>query len=339
MQQRNNRWALPLSARSPVVDLALSPGACGPAAQALTRLAAAQTARRTRWLALMEQSSQQSRRYASALALLGPANLGGARGFRPAGVPLTGTRVAGLSQRSGLVGSSLEIPPFRPWGPCWPVEDEYGLEPGGTSAGTDGRDVDALRLVLRLADSRLRRSGVPAPEYEMLINQLADACARTSVVGALRELVGRAPHLKDGQRLWLDQGLGYVAEGEWVLAIPFLLLGLEGAIRSVEPQARTHRDRGKIPGVEAFIKTTDLPEEYKMLIRRHVYGRPGNSFRHGDPDGDARAQAVLATFAIAWWLGNVTTVAAGRALTRASGRRSDLPRPRPQELALPQARP
>lgn len=153
--------------------------------------------------------------------------------------------------------------------------------------------------------------GVDREQVEdAIIDALEVVVAKGDFVAALEAVVAEAPHMSDAQRENLLHGLGHVARGEYVIAIPNLMSGLEGAIYSVA-RARLiiNTDRHllsnpskRVGSVEMVVREMQLDQEYRTFLHHRVFGTGGNAFRHGDADEGERRQALLAVVALSGWV-------------------------------------
>lgn len=136
--------------------------------------------------------------------------------------------------------------------------------------------------VLDALEATIRNSG--------LAEELLDAC----------EEIG---FLSFEQRAWLKHGLELARDGEWLLALPPLILGFEGAIFNGAVAANAWAvTRGKEPAAERVIKAIDLDDALREFTIRLVFGGRGNAVRHGRPKNDAREQVLLQVVALIGWV-------------------------------------
>jgi hypothetical protein len=127
-------------------------------------------------------------------------------------------------------------------------------------------------------------------------------------VSALEVVIAKAPHITPAQRHHLRHALRHAGRGEFLDAVPPLMCGLEGAFASAardngiidEDRRLLSRPSKKLEGAGSIVKEIDLKPEFRTFLRRDVFGRFGNAFRHGD-DGEARRQALLGIVALAGW--------------------------------------
>jgi hypothetical protein len=145
---------------------------------------------------------------------------------------------------------------------------------------------------------------------DAIVDALEVVVTKSDFVAALEAVVAEAPHLSDAQRKNLMHGLGHVARGEYVIAIPNLMHGLEGAMYSVA-RARSIIDgerrllsnpRKLVGSVEMVVREMQLDQEYRTFLHRRVFGTGGNAFRHGDADDGERQQALAAVVAVSGWV-------------------------------------
>ena len=90
-------------------------------------------------------------------------------------------------------------------------------------------------LISALSMGRMRLfHGLDRAQVEdAIIDALEVVVTRGDFVSALAAVVAEAPHMSDAQRENLLHGLGHIAHGGYVIAIPNLMHGLEGAMYSV----------------------------------------------------------------------------------------------------------
>lgn len=123
-----------------------------------------------------------------------------------------------------------------------------------------------------------------------LIEQLLAACEGLAFLSA-------------EQRAWLKHGLEHARQGDWVQAMPPLILGFEGAIfnGAVAAEVIAGREGKKLPA-EKVIKAIRLDEELEVFAIRFVFGGTGNALRHGRPENETRDQALPLIVALVGWL-------------------------------------
>jgi hypothetical protein len=155
---------------------------------------------------------------------------------------------------------------------------------------------------------------------------------KSDLVAALEAVVAEAPHLSDAQRKNLMHGLGHVARGEYVIVIPNLMHGLEGAMYSVT-RVRSIIDgdrrllsnpRKRVGSVEMVVREMPLDQEYRTFLHRRVFGDGGNAFRHGDADEGERRQALTFVVAVSGWVDAFMGLSARSVLVELMG--DELPR-------------
>lgn len=167
-------------------------------------------------------------------------------------------------------------------------------------------------LLSSLPMGRLRLfDGLDREQVEdAILDALEVVVTKGDLVAALEEVVAEAPHISDAQRENLLHGLGHAARGEYMVAIPNLMYGLEGAMYSVararsviDAERRLLRNPSKRVGsVEMVVREMQLDQEYRTYLHRRVFGSGGNAFRHGDADAGERQQALLAVVALSGWV-------------------------------------
>jgi hypothetical protein len=167
---------------------------------------------------------------------------------------------------------------------------------------------------------------------DAIIDALEVVVTKSDFVAALEAVVAEAPHMSDAQRENLLHGLGHVARGEYVIAIPSLMHGLEGAIYSVA-RARSIIDADRrllsnpskrVGRVEMVMREMQLEPEYRTFLHGRVFGDGGNAFRHGDADEGERRQALAAVVALSGWVDAFMGLSARAVLVELMG--EELPR-------------
>jgi hypothetical protein len=165
---------------------------------------------------------------------------------------------------------------------------------------------DPLWFLLSVFGMRAARrfAGLTRDEVEeALLAALAEVVTDGEFVAALRHVLREAPHLTSNQRAWLDHGLEHAAAGDWVQAVPQMLLGLEGALhRAAVGKALVVDQGGKVPAAEKLVKQMAMSDEYTAFLVRRVFGGIGNAFRHGRADSGERDQVLFAVVAVAGWV-------------------------------------
>lgn len=173
----------------------------------------------------------------------------------------------------------------------------------GVAAFVDAWEDDALWYLLGALGLRvsMQLSKLTRQDAEHLIFEGLEIVVRQGdVVSMLRQLVREAEHLEEAHRVWLEHGLEHAQRGEWLLALPNLHPGIEGALRATgigKALLELPRSAKKVPPAETLIKQMGLDPEYTRFVVVRVFGREGNQFRHGHAHGDARAQVLLAVVA------------------------------------------
>lgn len=189
-------------------------------------------------------------------------------------------------------------------------------------------------LISELSMGRMRLfHGLDREEVEAaIIDALEVVTAKGDFIAALEAVVAEAPHMSDAQRENLLHGLGHVVRGEYVIAIPNLMHGLEGAMYSVA-RARSIIDADRrllsnpnkrVGSVEMVVREMQLDQEYRTFLHRRVFGTGGNAFRHGDADEGERRQALLAVVALSGWVDAFMGLSARSVLVELMG--EELPR-------------
>lgn len=143
-----------------------------------------------------------------------------------------------------------------------------------------------------------------------VIGFLERALADLAFIERLKGEMEKAP-LAAHHRKQLGAGLEYVAQREYELAVPLLIVALEGAfveeaerrdlveraktkIRFTEASGRS----GNVGGIEAIFEPLGLDEALDSFLRRQVYGGRGNGFRHGTARDGWREKALSLAVAL-----------------------------------------
>ena len=147
-----------------------------------------------------------------------------------------------------------------------------------------------------------------------------------------------ASSLPDAHRKQLIAGLAFVESQEHELAVPLLLIALEGAFwRLASERGEIERNRrghwmttketdGKkhpIHAIEFLVKRTDLGLEPELIrfITILTYGGTGNDFRHGTAVDGWRLRSTFLTAALLGWLDAAGGLDARGAVRAAAARR------------------
>jgi hypothetical protein len=227
--------------------------------------------------------------------------------------------VAGVMQRPyGLVrphplfapgGFDALFPSLRTnWSAIAPVRDLLGPLREFQALGEFMRqwEADPLWFLFSAFGTRAARqlAGLTRDQVEQaLLTALAEVVCDGEYVAALREVLRDAPHLNPMTREWLDHALELAAAGNWVKAVPPMLLGLEGALHRAAVEKALIIDRGgKFVPAEKVVKDMALDEDYTAFVIRRVFGGIGNAFRHGRADSGERDQVLFAIVALAGWV-------------------------------------
>lgn len=166
--------------------------------------------------------------------------------------------------------------------------------------------VTRLDFINGLALMVLLDEGAEGEVIEFLESALADP----EFVGKLKAEMEGAP-LADHHREQLGAGLDYVAKRQYVLAVPLLIVALEGAFvevaerRDLVERAKTKirfsadsGRSGKVGSIEAVFGVLGLDEQLDSFLRRQVYGGRGNGFRHGTAREGWRPKALSLVVAL-----------------------------------------
>jgi hypothetical protein len=121
--------------------------------------------------------------------------------------------------------------------------------------------------------------------------------------------------LPEANRRQLAQGLVHVGEQDYVLAVPQLILPLEGAfwqvaqdrdlVERVKGRMRftpESGEQGSAGAVEAVFEPLGIDPDFRTFLVRLVYGKSGNPFRHGNAQDGWRRTGLLLVVALVGWL-------------------------------------
>ena len=150
-------------------------------------------------------------------------------------------------------------------------------------------------------------------EDEVLVF-LERALANPAFAEKLGEEMDEAP-LASHHRKQLRAGLRYVAQRDYEIAVPLLIVALEGAFveeaerRNLVERAKTKirftetsGRGGNVGSIEAILEPLGLDETLDSFLRRQVYGGRGNGFRHGTAREGWRQKALSLTVALCAFL-------------------------------------
>jgi hypothetical protein len=164
--------------------------------------------------------------------------------------------------------------------------------------------VNGLALMLLLSDSERGETD------DTVLDFLEGALAAPEFIAAARAKLVGAP-IGAAQRRQLDAGLAFVGKRDYELAVPLLIVALEGAFvseaerrRLVERAERKLRftpesgRSGNVGGLEALLDPLGLEGDLDAFLRREVYGGRGNPFRHGTALSGWRRKALSLTVAL-----------------------------------------
>ena|GEM_PF-4872664 len=170
--------------------------------------------------------------------------------------------------------------------------------------------VSRLDFVNGLALMVLLDEGAEDEVIAFLEGALADPAFIEKLEAEMEEAPLAAPHRKQ-----LRVGLEYVAHREYEIAVPLLIVALEGAfmeeaerrdlveraktkIRFTEASGRS----GNVGSIEAIFELLGLDDALDSFLRRQVYGGRGNGFRHGTAREGWREKALSLTVALCAYL-------------------------------------
>jgi hypothetical protein len=160
------------------------------------------------------------------------------------------------------------------------------------------------------------------------LDALEQVCQQGLFIEVLCSALVKAPHLTPYQRDILTHGLEHVQRGEYRPAISNLITGLEGALcqtaidRSVIDSERWIPGQPKIKknrlhSVDAIIKRMPLDRGYARFLHGFVFGKHGNSVRHGNVQGGERERALMIVVALVGWMDDVMQLPATKTLATA----------------------
>ncbi|MGO9792431.1 MAG: hypothetical protein ACLP8S_23865 [Solirubrobacteraceae bacterium] len=134
---------------------------------------------------------------------------------------------------------------------------------------------DPLWLLLSLLDFATTRLlfGLARTEVEaVVLAALTEVVLEGRLLATMRAELRKAPYLNTILREWLDDALASAAAGQWVKAIPPLILGLEGVLQSIaaERSERIRQRRGKIIVLNRRSEDHRVPRPLPRLRRLHA---------------------------------------------------------------------
>jgi hypothetical protein len=149
---------------------------------------------------------------------------------------------------------------------------------------------------------------------ETVLDFMEEALCAPQFIAECRASLALAP-LSGPQRMQLDAGLGYVEQGEYELAVPLMMVALEGAftgeaerrelvyrVKTEVAYTKASGKNGNIGSAEEVFKLLGLDEDLLTFLRRQVYGNHGNAFRHGVALRGFRLKALTLTVALVSFL-------------------------------------
>lgn len=162
----------------------------------------------------------------------------------------------------------------------------------------------------------LNKDGAPGV-YTILEAALATSEAAPRLAASI-EHAG----LAESHRRQLQEGLRHVSRRDYVLAVPLLIIALEGAISlHAEQQGLVERSKGKlrftdesgrlgyVKGAEDLFRIEELGFDgaFREYLNRAAYGDSGNQFRHGTAvELDYRPRALALTVAVLSWVDGIS---------------------------------
>lgn len=134
----------------------------------------------------------------------------------------------------------------------------------------------------------------------------------------LREVTDalNAAPLPDENRRQLHQALKFMGQRDYTLAVPLLIVPLEGAFWHVAettglvegcPDGRREFTpasgrQGVVHSVEALFEPLAIDGDFRSFLLRLVYSSAGNEFRHGNARAGWRRSALMLTIGLVGWL-------------------------------------
>jgi hypothetical protein len=178
--------------------------------------------------------------------------------------------------------------------------------------------LSSLSIGIELAFGHRDREEVEAA----VLDGLEAIVASGAFTGALITAVEDADYLSPDQRQDLIHGLSHAGRGEFVLAVPSLMAGLEGALWSVARARSVINEKRMLevrPGkvvhrIEPVVRKLPAEKSYATFVCGRVFGDIGNPVRHGEQSASRRTQALFAIVAIAGWLDAFAGVSARQVL-------------------------
>ncbi len=152
------------------------------------------------------------------------------------------------------------------------------------------------------------------PGDEATLDFLEAALSDPQFIEEARSKLAKAP-LTEPQRKQLDAGLESVSEHRHEVAVPLMIVALEGAFmgeaerRELVQRAKqkmhfteTSGKKGAVKSVEQIFKPLGLNEHLVSFLQRQVYGGKGNQFRHGTALEGWRQKSLSLVIALTAWL-------------------------------------
>jgi len=174
-------------------------------------------------------------------------------------------------------------------------------------------------------------SDLPAEEAEEAVLDALDEVVRDGkFTQALGEVIAdHAPHLTPVQRHHLKTFLRHAGEGDWLTAVPPMMVGLEGAFHSAARDRKLITARGtyvgrpnkKVGGPDAVIKLLPVDDDYEVFMIRRLFGGTGNPHRHGTAEDGERQQVLMGVIGLAGWVDEFMRLKATQVLAREMERR------------------
>jgi len=167
---------------------------------------------------------------------------------------------------------------------------------------------------------------LPAEEVdEAILDALEGVVRDGKFTLALSEVVAdHAPHLTRAQRHHLKTFLRHAGEGDWLTAVPPMMVGLEGAFHSAARDRKLITTQGtfigrpnkKVGGADAVIKLLPVDDDYALFMIRRLFGGTGDPHRHGTAEDGERQQVLMGLVGLAGWVDEFMQLKATRVLAR-----------------------
>jgi hypothetical protein len=150
-------------------------------------------------------------------------------------------------------------------------------------------------------------------QTETIEDVLEPALTDTQFLAKVRTAIATAP-VPEAHRRQLTAGLSFIAERDYELAVPLLIVPLEGAFwRVAQDRELVERVKGRMrftgevvgrpaQSVEAIFEPLGVDEDFRRFLLGLVYSTSGHPFRHGSAERGWRRSALLLVVALVGWL-------------------------------------